>query len=408
VGLDIRPVTVDEHDRAVSLFMTALLMPPRVIGNLEAARALSLDRTFGAFVDGELVGTATSFAADLVVPGGAPVPSAAVTRVGVLPTHTRRGILRALMGVQLEDVRSRGEVVAHLRASEAAIYGRFGYGVATCSVHWELERIRGARRAPVEAPGRFRLLDEGEAASVLPRVYDRCWRRRAGMMSRSDDLWSYRRGMAPKDPPARWTVVHEAPDGEPDGFAEYEASDRFRWSHGSGRVQVHELWAADDLVEAALWAWLLELDLAPVIAADGRPVDEPLRWRLTDPRALRTTDVLDETWLRLVDVGAALAGRSYGPGEPVVIEVVDGLLPDNAGTWRVGGVDGVGGRPVERVSSAPDLVVDVDVLGATWLGGTSWAELAAAGRVTVCRASAVAEADRLFATSPAPWCGTHF
>ena len=107
MGLDVRLVTADEHDRAVELFLTALLVPPRVMGDLTAARELSLARTFGAFLDGELVGTATSFAADLALPGGARVPTAAVTRVGVLPTHTRRGIVSALMAVQLEDLRAR-------------------------------------------------------------------------------------------------------------------------------------------------------------------------------------------------------------------------------------------------------------------------------------------------------------
>ena len=35
---------------------------------------------------------------------------------------------------QLEDVRDRGEPLAGLFASEGAIYGRFGYGLATLVV----------------------------------------------------------------------------------------------------------------------------------------------------------------------------------------------------------------------------------------------------------------------------------
>ncbi len=308
------------------------------------------------------------------------------------------------MAAQLEDSRARGDVVAHLRATEAAIYGRFGYGVATRSANWHLERVKGAFRAPAEVAGSFRLLGEAEASDVSRRAYDRSWGRRAGAISRSPELWTYRQGHPPSEPPARWVVVHEGPDGEPDGFADYEAVDRFGWGRGGqpGRVQVHDLWGADDAVEGALWRWLLELDLAPAIGANGRPLDEPLRWRLVDPRALRTTDVVDETWLRLVDVGAALAARTFGPGDPVVVEVVDRLLPANGGSWRA---DPDGFR---RVDAAPDLVVDVDVLGAAVLGGTSWAELAAAGCVDVRRAGAVAAADRLFATTPIPWCGTYF
>ena len=58
------------------------------------------------------------------------MPAAGVTLVGVLPTHRRQGVLTRLMRAQLDDVRERGEPVAFLWASEGAIYGRFGYGMA--------------------------------------------------------------------------------------------------------------------------------------------------------------------------------------------------------------------------------------------------------------------------------------
>ena len=51
------------------------------------------------------------------------VPSG-VTVVGVYPSHRRRGILRQMMRAQLDDVHERGEPIAALWASEAAIYGR--------------------------------------------------------------------------------------------------------------------------------------------------------------------------------------------------------------------------------------------------------------------------------------------
>ena len=58
---------------------------------------------------------------------GATVPAAGVTIVTVHPTHRRRGILSTMMDRQLADLHERGEPIAVLRASEAAIYGRFGY-----------------------------------------------------------------------------------------------------------------------------------------------------------------------------------------------------------------------------------------------------------------------------------------
>jgi predicted acetyltransferase len=57
---------------------------------------IELDRTFAAFEDGRIVGCAGVFSQEMFVPGGAVVPTAGVTLVGVLPTHRRRGILREL------------------------------------------------------------------------------------------------------------------------------------------------------------------------------------------------------------------------------------------------------------------------------------------------------------------------
>src|SRR5690606_25047422 len=77
----------------------------------------------------EMVGTAASFDFELTVPGGV-VPMAGLTMVSVRTSHRRRGILRAIIEAHLDDVRDRGEPLSGLWASEAAIYQRFGYGVA--------------------------------------------------------------------------------------------------------------------------------------------------------------------------------------------------------------------------------------------------------------------------------------
>src|SRR5437867_1253982 len=98
--------------------------------DFEVARPqVSVDRTIGAYDGGRAIGVATSLDFELTVPGGQ-LPMAGVTWVGVLPTHRRRGVLRELMRLQLEDLRRRGEPLAGLWASESLIYGRFGYGLS--------------------------------------------------------------------------------------------------------------------------------------------------------------------------------------------------------------------------------------------------------------------------------------
>jgi hypothetical protein len=60
------------------------------------------------------------------------------------------------------------------------------------------------------------------------------------------------------------------------------------------------------------------------------------------------------------------------------------------------------------VDEAPDLALDVSALGAVYMGGTSFAELAAARRITEFRSGSIARADAICTTRPAPWCGSFF
>jgi hypothetical protein len=80
----------------------------------------------------------------------------------------------------------------------------------------------------------------------------------------------------------------------------------------------------------------------------------------------------------------------------------DPHLPDNAGTWTL--EDGVARRSRRR----PDVRLGVDALGAAYLGGVSFAELAAAGRVEEAARGGLARADALFRTPAAPWCPENF
>src|SRR4051794_41728182 len=108
-----------------------------------------------------MVATTGIFTRELTVPGGL-VRMPGVTLVGVLPTHRRRGLLTGLMRRQIDDIHATGEPIAALWASEAAIYGRFGYGTAARHVSVTL-RTAGAGLAPA-APA-----PEGRVVLVEPR-----------------------------------------------------------------------------------------------------------------------------------------------------------------------------------------------------------------------------------------------
>src|SRR6185436_17651450 len=103
------------------------------------------ERMLGAYDDGAVVGTSADLPMLLRIPGGE-LATGGVTWVGVMPSHRRRGILTQLMRRELDDIHERGEPLAILWASEAAIYGRFGYGIAAPTVQLYADQSRFALR----------------------------------------------------------------------------------------------------------------------------------------------------------------------------------------------------------------------------------------------------------------------
>lgn len=398
---DVRVLAADEIAQAETVFRTAMIGLPPVDATAEQRAALhEPGRALGVHDGGELAGTAESYGSWLAVPGGARVPHAAVTHVGVLPTHTRRGILSALMRRQLEDIASRGEVVASLRASEAVIYERFGYGVASEYAAFEVTRRRAAPRDSVPAGASVRLADPVTAWKEFAGIYERAaW---TGAIGRYDSWWRLQEGRAGKETEPQYAAV----TGDGAGYALYHPDTSGGWFGSDNRtIVVSDFVAHTDAAYAGLIRHLVTLDLADTIRFGARPLDDPLPALFTDRRAVRTTGVHDETWLRLVDVPAALKARRYAAGPVVVIEVNDPLLPANNGRFRVGGRSGEAGRPD---SSRPDLTVGVAALASAYLGGTRWAALAQSGQAVEHRAGAIAAADQVFATASAPFAGTWF
>jgi predicted acetyltransferase len=403
----LRPATADElpaFSRAVATAFGSIGSDDDVS---EWTVALEAERTLGAFDGDSIVGTAGAFTFELTVPGGGLVATAGVTVVGVHPTHRRRGLLRRMMDAQLDDVAARGEPLAVLTASESAIYSRFGYGLATFGVRWGLRTEGTVLSSPSRADGRIRLLEPKEASSVVPPLYDAARKRHVGEVTRSDARWQRELGDRPgKGPRKVFTAVHESPDGRADGFVRYRI--REDWSDGIAQhtLDVEDLYALDDEVDAALWQFLLDIDLVAEIQARRRPLDEPLRWRLADPRRMRTAGVIDHLWVRVVDPAAALAARTYTGDDAIVLELHDAFRPDNEGRWLV--TPNADGASVNRTDLDADLVLDAPALGALYLGGVSATTLARAGRLTEDAVGAVARADRLFGVAPLPWCRTEF
>ncbi len=359
------------------------------------------DRTQAAFVGGELVGTSGLLSLELTVPGPRTLPMGGVTWVGVHPTHRRQGLLRAMMRALLDDGHRRGEAVAALSASEGGIYGRFGFGPATTQVRWELSRGQGPAR-PASDGGRLALVGPEEAGAAWAALHEEARRTRVGEVSAYPGYWDTLAGRDESGRDAsRLRVLHCDSAGRVDGGAAY----RIPWSplpEESGLVQVDWLEAVAPSAYTVLWSFLSDQDLTRRVAAGHRPVDEPLRWQLRDPRALRVTRLSDNLWVRLIDVGAALAARRYAISSTIVLEVADAFCPWNAGRWILEA--GPDGSRVARAGSAtpPDIALDVAALGAAYLGGVSLLLLARAGLVQELAPRALAQSAALFSTLEAP------
>jgi predicted acetyltransferase len=350
-----------------------------------------------AFEGNRIVGGAGAFTYRMSVPGGGSVPAGGVTVVGVLPTHRRRGVLTSLMRAQLEDCRARGDVAAFLWASEGTIYPRFGYGLAARIGEMTLARERTRFAVPFEPRGVMRLVDLEEASRLFPPLYERAFAQRPGMFTRSPEWWATRRLLTgPRTPSPKNLALLEL-DGEPAGYAIYLVKQDWHAGSSRGTVTIQEAIAPTPEATRELWRWLLDFDWTSEFAMDLLPIDHELFLLLAEPRRMRF-QLNDGVWVRLVDVGAALASRSYTGDGDVVLDVTDAFLPENAGRWRVG----PGGA--ERTDADAEVALDVTGLGSVYLGGFSFADLVRGSRAVELAPGAVERADALFRTGIAPWC----
>ena len=362
-------------------------------------RLLPAERIHAAFDDGAIVGSGAAFPFETGVPGGF-VRAAGVTLIGVLPTHRRRGILRGLMRAQLDDVHERGEPMAYLWASEDALYGRYGYGIASFSGNVELRRDRGAFYRDFEPTGTLRLVEVDEAVEPFGQIQRRAAARHPGMFVRTPEWWRSRRLADPqwgREGGGEMVRALLEVDGRPAGYALYRLHFSAERGITNGYTRVIE--AIGDSPEATreLWSFLIGIDWMDRVRAGLLPLDHELFLLLREPRRLHF-DQRDGLWVRLVDVEAALNARTYKPGEPVVLDLADELCSWNAGVWEVSP------EGTSRTRREPELRLDVSALGSAYLGGFTFGQLARAGRVEELAAGALDRADTLFRADRYPWC----
>jgi predicted acetyltransferase len=370
-------------------------------------------RTTGVFdpdglIADEPVATTASWVAPLTVPGGLTVPLWSIAAVTVAPTHRRRGIARALLEGELRAAAGGGLPVAGLTVSEATIYGRYGFGAATFADITEIETKRVRWEGP-DAAGRIRFVTPERLLPDALRIIDDARATHPGALRYSDYMVGQAIGVHGEGRPGLRVVRYDDAAGVPQGFASYRLTPH-ETDFTKHTVTVEYLIGASDEAVAALWRYLLELDLVATVRAAERPVDEAVNWQLGDLRAARRTRK-DRLWLRVLDVAAVLEGRRYAAPATIALEVDDALGLAAGRFLLEADVEGVG--HVRRLEGeipqgAASVALPVTELSAIYLGGVAATTLARAGRIAERTPGAALVLERAFAAERAPWLTLEF
>ncbi len=243
--------------------------------------------TLSAWDRDRCVGHVGGYRFDTLVPGGAWLPTNGVTRVGVLGTHRRQGLLRRMMTQLLVEGAERGQVLASLRASETAIYQRFGFGLAGECAEASIVPARALPIRGAATAGSFRLLEHDEIIETVKPIYARA-AARPGVISRPDWMWQrYFSNATELGGDGEFVVVHTSSDGVDDGFVHY----RLKWktanfTEAQGEGEVYDLWGTDPSIELALWDFLCNVDLVREWYVEERPVDDVAQLAFADRRGV--------------------------------------------------------------------------------------------------------------------------
>jgi len=237
-----------------------------------------------------------------------------------------------------------------------------------------------------------------------PGIFERARLRAPGDIDRRESWWKRVLGLEPSDAEAlkrgARVIRYDDESGIAQGFALYEVV----LDNGDypARADVADLVAATDDAYAALWRYLIELDLVSTVKATLRGVTEQLSWQVSDRRAVKKTDERDHLWLRIIDVASVVVARTYSCPGSFVLQVTDELGFADGDYLLTIAPRGVATAVRLTGSSAPPpeaaarVRLSVAELGAIYLGGTSASELARAGRIEETTANAAALLDAAF------------
>ncbi|MBX0299303.1 GNAT family N-acetyltransferase [Cryobacterium sp. 1639] len=335
-----------------------------------------------------------------------------ITGVTVRTSHRRRGLLRRMMTEDLALAKAAGVGIAALTASEASIYGRFGFGVATAEQSITVDTSAKFKLAH-QPVGTVEVADPEVLLELAPQVFAQLHAEQPGSIGRQEFYRQLAAGKTSREggPDTKVKVaLHYAPaetgDGSAVGTVDGYVSYRFGgWDKTPATMEIVDLVAATPAAYLELWQYLAAIDLVERITWNESPVDNPLSWALVDARCVAASNPRDLLWLRILDVRQALEARQFAADGTLVLRVTD-ELGLTAGTFSL---EVQGGTARVTVSDeAPDLHLDIAALSSIYLGAVNPVSLAAANKLREHTAGAAFLLARLFAVERPAHCLTHF
>lgn len=352
----------------------------------EHNRRLDTELVYVAEEDGVPRATATVLPLEVYVDGAA-VPMGGIAAVATHPAYRRKRLAGELMQTVLRGMRERGFHLSMLDPFAHAFYRRHGYELAAESVAYDLspaeltgsaEQSHLRERRETDLPAMKGLLERESARHQLGA-------------RRSDARWRQILERADQNSKDTESAVYER-DGEVEGYLLY----RQRESGGDKRIlEAHELVARTQRAREALLSFMAAYDSTEWRVRYKTPPREPLHPFLESSHVRATLE--PGKMLRLVDVEGALSHLKRPVSRPLVLEVSDDAVPENAGAYTVGEGN------VVRGAAAPDRVaLDVRRLAQLYAGYLSAEQLYGRGMLAPGSDEALELLDAIFPAGD-PW-----
>jgi len=337
---------------------------------------------------------------------GRAVPMGGISSVGTLPEYRRQGLLRKIMTQALAEMREKGQAITSLWASQAAIYQRYQFALASIQRSYTVDTIDIGFHDGNEGSCSVTQTVLAESFDIIKSMYIEHVRDQFCYLHRSSALWQHSiLGGNDQDGPLHSAICRDAA-GSAVGYLLYTLrSDRIDHRTRSQEIKIRELIAMNADAYRSLWNFIAKHDLVGRVHWGNVPSDDPAPELFMEPRLLHAMEG-EGLWFRIVDVAKALGARGYQGEHQINIGVQeDKLAPWNTGCYQLN--TSIDGAEVSSNSAPADIQCSIKSLSSLYTGYRSARDLANWGLISG-EHDKIALADAVFSTPFAPHCPDHF